>query len=805
MWRSAKRATGLHAREPCQPRAGRLGSVARRALAAALSALIALLCLPASLLAAPPPAPPITDLLQESYGSAEGLPQNTVRSLTHTADGYLWAATQAGIARFDGVRFRGFEMRNSPGLTQDNIHVVAAARDGPLWVGTYTHGVVHFRDGAFTPVPGLSNPRINAILEDRDGGVWIATNHGLNLWRSGKVSALTTADGLAGDVVLALAEDRQGRLWAGTDHGLSLLDHGQVRPFAASAELAGASVTSLAVTRGDSLWVAAKPMLLRLDNGMAAERYPAERLPTKEGITALAEDASGAIWIATFGDGLFRLRAGSFERYGKEEGLPNSAIHCLLAESDGSLWVGTNAAGMNRLRPRAIRQIGAPEGLSDTDAVAVREARDGSLWIATLGRGLNHYQDGHMRTYTTRDGLSSNVVLGIGESKRTGAIWAGTMDGGLNWLEGDRFRHIQLAAGIQVEPIVEDPEGRLWVGTGGGLYEIENGAVVRLYTTADGLPNDSIFAITESKDRSLWLGTTAGFSHFQRGKFTNYAAAKPGVPGVRILFFCEDSDGTLWLGTQGRGVGRLKNGRLAWFGIEEGLSDQVAYSVIDDGAGDLWISTNRGICRVAKRQLDQVAEGRIQRAAVRVYGPSDGLRSSECYGGTQPAGWRRRNGELVFACIGGAVLIDPGRLAGVAAPPRVRVEEARFDGRNVMPGTANLRIPPGGGNLEFRLYRHRFLRPAPDRFRYRLDNIDPNWVEADARRTAYYTKIPPGHYRFQVMAQNQDGVWSGALMSFVLAPHYYQTDLFHLGRWRSGLARPPASSAGGPESAANAR
>src|ERR1017187_297939 len=165
-----------------------------RALSTAPCVFAIVLCVAAPLTGAPS-SPPITDLLQNSYGSAEGLPQNTVQSLTHTVDGYLWVASQAGKSRFDGIGFRTFQVRNSPGLPQDNIHAVASGRDGSLWVGTYTQGVARFREGVFTPISGLSNLAINAIWEDRSGTVWIGTAHGLNLWQGGKLSSLTTADG----------------------------------------------------------------------------------------------------------------------------------------------------------------------------------------------------------------------------------------------------------------------------------------------------------------------------------------------------------------------------------------------------------------------------------------------------------------------------------------------------------------------------------------------------------------------------------------------------------------------------------
>jgi signal transduction histidine kinase/ligand-binding sensor domain-containing protein/CheY-like chemotaxis protein len=727
------------------------------------------------------PAPPITGLLCDVYASAEGLPQDSVESLARTSDGYIWAATQDGLARFDGVRFQTFQAQNSSGLPDDNIHFVAGARDGSLWVGTYSRGVAHLANGTFVPLAGLLSPVIRSIVEDREGAIWIGTRAGLNRWKDGRLSGYTAAAGLASNDVLAMVEDSQGRLWIGTSRGLSLLRQGQFAAFAAQNQLAGADVRSLALARDGSLWVVAGQRVVHLKEGAVIESYGPEQLPVKSTIRPLATGPDGALWIGTFGEGLLRLRNGQFERYGTEQGLSSGVISSLLCGEDGTLWVGTRGGGLNRLRPRRIRMIGAPEGLSDTDADAVFEAHDGSVWIATLGQGLNHYQDGRMRIYTARDGLSSDVVLSIWQSERTGRLWAGTEDGALNWLEGKRFRHISLGAGRRPAQIFEARDGAVWVGTTNGLFRIETGALAKMYTSKDGLPSNAVLAVTEARDGSLWLGTASGLSHFQAGRFSNYATAKtPGGYGVRVDWIHQDAEGVLWLGSAGSGIGRFKDGQLTWAGTEQGLNDNVVYSILE-GGGDLWMSTNRGICRVAKRQLNDLAAGRIPRVVVHVYGVSDGMRSNECNGDTQPSGWRRQNGELLFACVGGVVRIDPLELPRETAPPSVLIEEALINGKRALWPAGMLRIPPGDGKLEFTYTAIDFEAAQQMRFKYRVEGVDKDWVEAGTRRAAYYTNMPPGSYRFHIMAENADGVSNEASLAFVIVPHFYQTLTFQLG------------------------
>jgi len=725
---------------------------------------------------------PLSDRLRvitNAYGSAEGLPQNSVHSLARTADGYLWAATEEGLARFDGVRFQTFQMQDGLGLPQDNIHCILGARDGSLWIGTYSRGLVHFVNGKFVPLTGLSSPAIRSLIEDRDGALWIGTLRGLNRWKDGRLTTFTTKQGLASDEVLATTQDGQGRLWIGTTAGLNLMQQGKILAFVAQDRLAGAEIRALALASDGSVWAASPGLVIRLREGAVAECYGRGQLPVKTSLQTLVPDADGTLWIGTFGDGLLRLRSGQFERFGSEQGLSSSIILSLLAEADGTVWVGTEEGGLNRLRPRHIWMMGAPEGLSDNDADAVMEDRDGSLWIATLGHGLNRYRDGRIRTYTTRDGLSNNTVLSLYQSEDTGRLWVGTEDAALNWLEGNRFKHLQLGPGRRPARIFEQRDGVMWVGTTKGLCRLEQGTVAKVYTTADGLPNNAVLAMTQARDGSLWLGTGSGFSHYQNGHFTNYATAKAaGTYGVRVDWVYEDGDGVLWLGSAGNGIGRFEGGRLFWAGTREGLNDNVVFTILEDRVGDFWLSTNRGICRVAKRQLNDLAAGRIQRVSAHIYDTSDGMRSAECNGDTQPAGWVRKDGELLFACLGGVVGLQPNQMPRATHPPAVLIEEAKINGRAVAGQIREVQIPAGDGRLEYTYTAIDSAAPGQVRFRYRLENVDREWVEAGTRRVAYYTNIRPGRYRFRVRAENADGLWSEASIAFRLEPHFYQTAWF---------------------------
>jgi hypothetical protein len=284
-------------------------------------------------------------------------------------------------------------------------------------------------------------------------------------------------------------------------------------------------------------------------------------------------------------------------------------------------------------------------------------------------------------------------------------------------------------------------------------------------------------AIHESRDGSLWFGTDMGLWRLEGDHFRAYTR-QDGLPGdnVRVLF--QEADGALWVSARPGGLGRLRDGRWTVFGPGIGLLDERVHAGADDGRGYFWFSSDRGLYRVAKAELEAFAEGRVSAVTSHGYDTRDGLRVTEGNGG-RPAIWKASDGRIWFATSGGAAVVNPEMLRPNIVPPPVHLMSFRADAAAV-PLQEGVRVGPGRGNLEF-VYTAPSLR-VPDRvqFKYRLEGFDADWVRAGSRRTAYYTNIPPGRYRFRLAASNEDGVWNetGASLAFSLAPHWYQTKSF---------------------------
>ena len=248
-----------------------------------------------------------------------------------------------------------------------------------------------------------------------------------------------------------------------------------------------------------------------------------------------------------------------------------------------------------------------------------------------------------------------------------------------------------------------------------------------------------------------------------------------------MLALHEDAQGVLWIGTFGGGLSRFKDGKFSSYTAKNGLFDDVVYRILEDDNGQLWMSSNRGVFRVSKQELDAFADGKITAINSVAYGVADGMKSSEGNGAHQPAGWRTRDGRLWFPTIQGVTTIDPANIWSNQQPPPVLIEELMAGGRALDLKQA-VALSPGINKLEFRYTGLSYLTPEKVQFKYRLEGFDETWVDAGATRSATYTNIPPGKYQFQVKASNNDGVWNelGASLALELQPRFYQRTAFYL-------------------------
>jgi ligand-binding sensor domain-containing protein len=741
----------------------------------ALRSMAAVTLLTAALWAWPAPAAAldprrvITQYGHDVWQTSDGLPVNTVKVIHQTRDGYLWMATYEGLARFDGARFTVFDSTSTPELRVSFINTITEDEHGALWIATNGGGLVRYQDGGFTAfnVPGSERQIVLAVAPARDGGLWLAAS-GVGLLRM-KDGALTPYPiGVEGPVsgVTVLRTDPEGGVWVGTRaHGVVSIRAGKTRQFTVRDGLPDNQVWALAHAEDGGVWVATDKGLVRLArDGTIASVLPGES------IRALVEDREGGLWVGSNSGGLRRLHEGRWQQF---TGLSSPSVLSLHEDREGSLWVGTNDGGLNRLRDGPFTAIGVPEGLSSEVTRSVYQHPDGTVWIGTKGGGASAIKGEAISALTTRTGLSDDTVISF-TADREGALWLGTVRGGLNrWKDGTVtvYGTAQGLPDASAFALLGRPDGSLWIGhRGGGLTRFQDGRFFR-YGSREGLASAYVWTIVEGTGGTLWIGTADGLQSLAGGVLRTH------IPDTAVHAVHVDREGVVWAGTAIDGMYRWKDGRASAITRREGLFDNAVAGIVEDGDGNLWMSCNKGIFTVGKRQLHDVADGRAPRVTPVVYDTRDGMRSSECtYGSILKAA----DGRLWFPTIRGVVVVDPANLKKNRLP--VVIEGVVANGRSlsVRPGEP-LEVPPGDGRLHVRYTALSLVAPKKVRFAYRLEGLEDSWTDAGTSREAGYTNLRPGRYTFRVRACNNDGVWNeeGASFAFRLQPRFYQTGWFY--------------------------
>ena len=579
--------------------------------------------------------------------------------------------------------------------------------------------------------------------------------------------------------IQTIALDLSGRVWAGMPNGLEICTAGKCDPFNLSGESSAArNVTALALDAAGAMWIGTGAGLLRYDGARTIAYTSREGLPS-ELVQLLVRDREGAVWVGT-GSGIARVADGKIEAFTPKEGFSSNVVLSVLEDREGNLWLGTESGGVDILRDRTFTTYTAQDGISDDHIRSVYQDRAGTVWLGTSGGGLDRRDKDGFTSLTTSDGLSSNVVLSIA-SAPNGDLWLGTPDG-LNRMHQGKVTVFTSADGLAddfVRSLFFDAQGSLWIGTRRGLSQLKDGKFTT-YSALDGLGSDLVGSILQSRDGTLWISTLGGLTHLDHGQFTNYAE-KDGLSNHTVTALHEDSDGTIWIGTNGGGLNRWRHGVFKAITLKDTALPETIYSILEDSAGNLWMSSNQGIFRANRSDLNRYADGAASTVAVTAYGVADGMKVNEASSGGHPAAWRLDNGELWFATLKGAATVDPAHLAVNRVPPLMSIEQISVDDK---PQTVSdtVTIKPGGRRFAFEYAALSFAAPQKVRFKYRLDGFDHAWVEAGALRTAYYTNLPPGRYTFQVLASNNDGVWSTtpASLAIRLEPYFYQTMWFYL-------------------------
>ena len=723
----------------------------------------------------------------------QGLPQNKVTAVVQSRDGYLWVGTYCGLARFDGIHFTVFDDSNTPELRSSRITSLFEADDDSLWIGTESGDVCQYKNGRFNTPTLRSNSKsgkIYAIAADDSGDVWLLNEAG-ELTRVSDGKVLSPSAGRVSKVI-ALVRGRDGTVWVNREGVVSSLKKGALSVVITTNDY----VQGVCAARDGGLWVASNGGIRKLKD----EKWIADLGAAPWGWAAVPnfmEASEGVLEAGTTDSGLWLIAEQHTNapvlHFTGTNGLPSDWIISLCEDREKNLWCGTGA-GLVVIRKNNVESIAPPDKWKGRPVLSVLPAQDGALWIGTEGAGLYRLRNGNWTNFDEVQGIRNPYIWSLAEDGG-GKVWAGSWGGGVFVQSEDLARFLPgLENFLLPTPALSFLHGALWIGTTSGALRYQNGKMDRFNEIA-GEQFGDVRVIAEDQSGALWFGTAGeGLVRLQNGQFQRFKKSD-GLSSdfIECLHFADD--GTLWIGTFGGGLNRFKNGKFSVVDRKQGLPNGVIGHIESDGLGYLWMSSYGGILRASEKDLNHCADGDLAEVPFFSYGIDDGLPTLECSEGMQSAGAKTPDGRLLFPTVKGLVAVNPSGVKMNQLPPPVLIEELRVDDKKFASGNevGALKIPPGRHRMEFEYAGLSFVAPEKVRFKCRLDNFDSEWADVGAKRVATYNYIPPGRYRFHVIACNNNGVWNetGASLAFEVLPYFWQTTWFRL---LGGLATVLAAS-----------
>jgi signal transduction histidine kinase/ligand-binding sensor domain-containing protein len=706
--------------------------------------------------------------------------------VAQTPDGYLWLSTFDGLARFDGVRFTIFDKGNTKGILNNRFVGIFVDQAGAVWATTENGVVTVYRNGRFTSyqTPETLSGRI-VIVSDANGDAVIETNNGLYYLRDGKLAP--TAEQKERSVRRVYAR-KSGAKWVVRVDEISRHKDGQITRYPLGLPLE--YLTYYFNLRHyedhqEALWIPVKESLYRLADGRVTV-FTKNEIPALNELVpqAMFEDAEGSLWFV-FGSinttqktegQLVRFKDGQFASY--QLGRPVS-ITASITDREGTFWLAT-VTGLMRVRQQLITGLSVKDGLVSNEVYPLLQTSKGDIFIGTV-QGVNRYANGKITSLGLKYSDKFPLYMrGLWEDSGE-RVWLGYQgEGGFGRFEEPpsvkRIGQNDLPTGAT--DFTSDREGNIWVATEEGVFKYRDDREIAHYTVKDGLRNDKIITLHFDRGGTLWLGTFDGLSQFKDGKFTNYYAEPNSPQGfVRVIY--EDAEGVLWFGTYGDGLVRYQDGRFFNYRVEHGLFNNGVFAILEDRRGNFWMSSNRGIHRVSRQELNDFADGKIPKLNSVSYDEKDGMLNAECNGGRLPAAIKAKDGKLWFPTMGGIAIVDPEAERVNPRPPLVVIENISVD-RNPVDLQASqsaIELQPGQSNIAIEYTGLSLIKSEQIKFRYKLEGLEEEWIEAGTKRTVDYSYLPAGTYTFRLIAANANGIWNneGTAIQIIVHPFFYRT------------------------------
>ena len=732
------------------------------------------------------PSRQISQYAHTAWRVSDGFFNGTPQAIAQTADGYLWIGTEAGLLRFDGVRFVPWTAPNGEHLPSSRIHSLLGSHDGSLWIGT-SRGLVKWNHFELTGIQGGS-AFIESLIEGPQGKVWITQSQVRD--HSGPLCEVAedalhchgASEGIPFPFAQPLFGDAQGDLWFGGSLGVGHWSSGNVNTFTMEALRGNGLLRGVtAITSGlDGSILAGVERtgrnlgLQQLTQGVWKDYSLPQLNGAQLSVTALLRDRDEGLWIGTANSGVYHVHADKAEHFGEADGLSSDSVQSFYEDREGDVWVATSR-GIDRFHDTPVISFSIREGLTSEDADSVFAAHDGTVWIGNL-QALDFLRQGKLSSIAKRNGLPGRLVTSLMEDHQR-RLWVG-IDNGLAVYDNGKFHPVKKPDGKPlgiVTALVEDTDHNVWASvTQPALFRIQNLEVEDEFV-APQVPR--VVSMAADVSEGVWLGLSSGvLARLRHGHLESLPTHRPPDHAIRNLLV--EPDDSIWGATQD-GAFLWRKGKEQILDSHNGLGCDDIYTLLKDDKGSLWLDTQCGFVVIAQSEIYRWWQQPDTQIRMRTLDLFDGAQTGLT--NFRPEGSRAPDGRLWFANENVLQVVDPEHLDTNKVLPPVQVEQIVADRKKYIP-RENLRFPPHTRDIEIDYTALSFVAPQKVRFRYKLEGHEADWQDPQNRRQAFYTDLPPGRYRFHVIASNNDGVWNeaGAEAAFVVLPAFYQTALFQI-------------------------
>lgn len=726
----------------------------------------------------------------KNWQTGDGLPESSATAVVQTEDGYIWFGTFNGLVRFDSATFTVRAPANTPEIPSEgivNLHLDAA---GQLWVSTL-RGLAVMRDGHWMTLTraAVSQSNFARTISDGGGVVCVTTYDGQVLESettnpTHNLKKLPEPPGNKGHGYCGFVGN-DGKIWVSQQMFFGHWD-GQAWLHSPIESVVTNQFHGMGPGRDGRMIVVAGSKLLRTDGAAVLKTIELPRDPGD--MWQVYEDARGTIWLCTQSQGIYQVESGgSTHHYDRDLGLPTSSIRCAWRDREDNVWLGTSGDGLIKLTQRRFRLVDlAPLYPSKRITALVDEGR-GQVLLGSYGKGLARASAESTNVIPLKlfpDGGDPHYVQSVLRD-HSGNLWVGAYHHKLCVVPPNgqtRLIAEEESGGIDIAAIFEDLRNRVWIGGNNAIAVYENDRF-RTFPASDSLPLGNIKSFAEDPTTGvIWAASADGVFQFEGNNWTELKSPA-GQSLKESNTIRAEPNGAIWIGGSTVPLRRYFKGDLKSVTQTNGLPTGTVASILDDGRGYWWMGSNRGVVRVAKAELDEVANGRQAVLAAQLFTVSDGLPSIECVSGFQATAIKDDAGRLWFATLKGVVTIDPAAVAFNMVPPPVYIEGFRIESRKgrqtylATTGSDPVRVPPGQMELAVFYSALSFAAPEKIQFAYRIEGLRDEWTRIDDRRSIYMFPPPPGTYRVWVKASNNDGVWNetGASLAFEVMPFIWQT------------------------------